>query len=80
VSLQNAILDAVEMGYEVTFRPFANGDAIRVDLRRRNEYTVSTASGSVSKLLLRQAHDPQWMTYFFKKLLRSVANERIVDS
>ena len=79
MDFQKAILEAVDLGYEVTLRPGSPHlpDAIRVDLTWRGEWTdtKATSSGAISKLAIRDAKDPYMMAYCLKELIRRLRYE-----
>jgi len=70
-SFEQAVLDAVDLGYEVTFRPPDDADAVWVDLVYRGKELISKASGAVSKIEIRGSRDPALMTYVLRRLVRS---------
>ncbi len=74
-SFQQVVLDIVEAGYEVTFRPGDPNSKIdpilRVDLVYRGETSVHKASGAISKSVILLARD-ETMKHFLLRLLENM--------
>lgn len=74
-SFERAVLDAVDLGYEVTFRPL-DDVAVKVDLVYRGKELTSKASGAVSKDMIRYSRDPAMMASFLRQLINNLTYDK----